>query len=479
MNVLFATSEAYPLAKTGGLGDVSGQLPRSLQAQGARVRLIIPGYRSVLEGISNPTTIAHLLIQNYSVKIHESTLPGSRVKVWTVDCPELYDRDGGPYQDASGNDWPDNAQRFAIFDKAVCEIAQSRAGIDWPVDIVHCHDWQTGLIPALLKQEAEYPATLFTIHNLAYQGLFPYHTFLDLDLPPHYWSHQALEFHGQLSFIKGGLVFADRINTVSPYYAEEIKTPDFGCGLEGLLQQRAPVLTGILNGIDPREWNPSTDPHLAQNYNKRSLSGKVLNKLPLQSLFNLPEDQDCMVVSMVSRLTHQKGVDLIVNALPELLNLRLQLMILGTGDRHLEQELQSAAAAHPTKLGVKIAYNESWAHLLIGGSDVFIMPSRFEPCGLTQLYSLRYGTVPIVRNVGGLADTVIDSNSANRNPGTATGIIIADDSPAGLVAAIQKGIGLYQDKPAWQKLQLNGMRQEFSWAASAREYLKLYQKLLD
>ncbi|HEX7028427.1 MAG TPA: glycogen synthase GlgA [Gammaproteobacteria bacterium] len=478
MNVLFATSEAYPLAKTGGLGDVSGQLPRSLQAQGARIRLITPGYRGVLDNVSKTTVIADLLIDDYAIEIHESTLPGSRVKVWVVVCPELYDRDGGPYQDASGDDWPDNAQRFAIFDKAVCEIAQGRTGITWPVDIVHCHDWQTGLIPALLKQEPQYPATLFTIHNLAYQGLFPYQTFLDLGLPDAYWSHEALEFHGQMSFMKGGLVFADRINTVSPHYAEEIKSREFGCGLEGLLQHRASALTGILNGIDPREWNPSTDPHLKATYTKRSLSDKALNKQPLQYLFDLPQDPDCLVVSMVSRLTHQKGVDVIVDALAELLDLPLQLMILGTGDRRLEQGLQSAASAHPTRLGVKIAYNESWAHLLIGGSDAFMMPSRFEPCGLTQLYSLRYGTVPIVRNVGGLADTVIDATPKSLNQAMATGVIIDDDTPAALVTAIKKVIALYQDKPVWQKLQLNGMRQEFSWAASAREYLQLYRELI-
>lgn len=478
MNVLFATSEAYPLAKTGGLGDVSGQLPRSLQAQGARLRIIMPGYRGVLDKAPARKTITRLQIAGYSVDVHETILPGSRVKVWVVDCPELYDRDGGPYQDNAGNDWPDNGQRFAIFDKTVCEIALGRAGIDWPVDIVHCHDWQTGLIPALLKLEPQSPATLFTIHNLAYQGLFPYQAFLDLGLPSHYWSHLALEFHGQLSFIKGGLVFADRINTVSPHYAEEIKTPAFGCGLDGLLRYRASALTGILNGIDPREWNPSTDPHLSENYNRRNIPSKVLNKPALQSLFKLPADPESPAISMVSRLTHQKGVDVIVDALPELFKLPLQLLILGTGDRRLEQKLQSAAADQPDRLGVKIAYNESWAHLLIGGSDMFIMPSRFEPCGLTQLYSLRYGTVPIVRNVGGLADTVIDATPATLDQSTATGVIIADDSPAALIAAVQKGLALYHNNPVWQKLQLNGMRQEFSWAASAREYLKLYRELI-
>lgn len=438
----------------------------------------MPGYRGVLDKAPVRKTIAHLQADGYSVSLHEATLPGSRVKVWVVDCPELYDRDGGPYQDTAGNDWPDNALRFAIFDKTVCEIALGRAGIDWPVDIVHCHDWQTGLIPALLKLEPQSPATLFTIHNLAYQGLFPYQAFLDLGLPSHYWSHLALEFHGQLSFIKGGLVFADRISTVSPHYAEEIKTSEFGCGLDGLLRHRASSLTGILNGIDPREWNPSTDPHLSENYNKRNLPSKVLNKPSLQSLFKLPADPESPAISMVSRLTHQKGVDVIVDALPELLKLPLQLLILGTGDRHLEQKLQSAATAHPDRLGVKIAYNESWAHLLIGGSDIFIMPSRFEPCGLTQLYSLRYGTVPIIRNVGGLVDTVIDTTPTTLDQGTATGVIIADDSPAALVAAIQKSLALYQNKPVWQRLQLNGMRQEFSWASSAREYLKLYRELI-
>jgi starch synthase len=478
MNILFASSEVYPLIKTGGLADVSGQLPKALHDNGADVRIIMPAYRGVSGNLSALRTIASLQIDNHDVEILESRLPGSAIKLWLVNCPELYDRDGSPYQDPSGNDWPDNAERFAVYNRTVCAIALGDIEIDWRADIVHCNDWQTGLIPALLKQQPASPPTLFTIHNLAYQGLFPYETFQKLALPPWLWSHEALEFHGQMSFIKGGLVFADRINTVSPHYAEEIKTPVFGCGMDGLLRHRSNALSGILNGIDPEEWNPETDSYLRETFNARNLDNKSPNKLALQALFGLPKDENRLLLAMVSRLTGQKGLDTVIAALPELATQPVQLAILGTGDKAIEKALQTAAKSNNEQLSVKIAYDEAWAHLLIGGADIFLMPSHFEPCGLTQLYSLRYGTIPMVRNVGGLADTVVDANLANLESGAATGIVIDSDSTAALIAAVKQGLKLYKNKTQWHALQTNGMQQEFSWAASAKEYMRLYRQLL-
>ena len=478
MNILFASSELYPLIKTGGLADVSGQLPRALRSHGVNIRVILPGYRAVLQQLRSVKTIASLTINQHSVTLQETHIPNSQVKLWLVDCPALFDRPYGPYQDQHGNDWPDNAERFGVFAKTICAIALGATNIDWQADIVHCNDWQTGLVPALLQQHSPRPASVFSIHNLAYQGLFTQQEFIQLRLPNALWNHHALEFYGQLSFIKGGLVFADEINTVSPRYAQEIQTPTFGCGLEELLQHRANNLHGILNGIDTKAWNPNTDANIAQTYNKRSLAQKSRNKIAAQAAFDLPQDAATATVVMVGRLTEQKGVDLVLEALPQIRQLPVQLLILGTGTKTFEAQLKTAAAQYPEQLSVMIDYNETLAHLLIAGADLFLMPSRFEPCGLTQLYSLRYGTVPIVRNVGGLVNTVSAAKVSDKKI-TGTGIVVPEDTPSALLAGLFRALTLYYFKPdLWRQLQLNGMQQDFSWKRNALGYVELYERLL-
>lgn len=478
MNILFATSEAHPLIKTGGLADVSGYLPRSLRGHGATVHVALPAYSEVLSKLKQTKTVGKYRTDGHEVTLLESRLPGSQVKLWLVACPELFEREGGPYQNNEFQDWPDNALRFAVFARTVVAIAMGWTNLKWKTDIVHCHDWQTGLIPALLKLQPTAPPSVFTIHNLAYQGLFPYDAFQQLELPPHLWSSHALEFYNQLSFVKGGIVFADRVNTVSPRYAEEIKTPEFGCGLDGLLQHRGKKLSGILNGIDTRDWNPGTDPHLAAPYNRRSLGPKSENKTALQKLMGLPVDADTPVLATVTRLTQQKGVDLIIEAIKALTKEKVQFAIVGTGDRALEKQLEALAKKFPDSVGVKIAYSEPWAHLAIAGADGFLMPSRFEPCGLTQLYSLRYGTLPIVHNVGGLADTVTDASDSNLKSKSATGFVFNEDSGAALATSIRQALKLYKDKRSWKAMQQTAMKHDYSWNSAAESYIELYQSVL-
>jgi starch synthase len=463
--------------KTGGLGDVCGGLPRALHSLGADVRLLLPGYRDSLGRAGRLKTVAQLNLPPLAqpVTLLEGRLPGTRVKVWLIDYPPAYDRPGNPYLNAQGHPWYDNAARFALLARVAVAIARDAAGLAWRPDVVHAHDWQTGLVPALLATEAARPATVFTIHNLAYQGLFPYATFQSLRLPASLWSLHALEFHGQLSFIKGGIAFADRVTTVSPTYAREIQTLEHGHGLDGLLRHRGAHLSGILNGIDARIWNPARDPHLASRYSMRRLAHKAPNKAALQKELDLPMQPDVALLGLVSRLAHQKGVDLLLESLPALMQLPLQLVVLGSGDARYEQALRAQAALYPDRLTVLIGYDEAIAHRIQAGADLFLMPSRFEPCGLSQLYSLRYGTLPIVRRVGGLADTVVDADAAAMATGIATGIVFEEARAAALTQAVQRGLALYADRHACRQIQLTGMRQDFSWRHSAAEYLRLYE----
>jgi starch synthase len=478
LHVLFVASEAYPLIKTGGLGDVAGSLPRALLELKQDVRLIMPAYTDAVAQIETLTPITRFIEGNIEVTLQEGVMPGSELKVWLVDAPGFFDRPGNPYLDSNGDSWPDNAARFALFCRIASHVALDQAGLNWVPDVVHCHDWQSALVPALLEQASQRPATVFTIHNLAYQGLFPAPTLHELDLPANWWSPEALEFHGQVSFIKGALVFADRLNTVSPTYAREIQTPEFGYGLDGLLTYRAEALSGILNGIDTTEWDPATDSLLAKNYSADDMEGKPANKLALQQAFNLPQDPDTPLLGLISRLVPQKGIDIILDAMPSLVKLPLQMVLLGSGDRTLEAMLSEWARLHPDRVIVRIGYNESLAHHIEAGADIYLMPSRFEPCGLNQMYSLRYGTVPIVRNVGGLADTVVDTTTATLASLTATGFVVTRDDSLALLDGIKRSLALYADKPRWQQLQLTGMRQEFSWQQSASEYLTLYQQAM-
>jgi starch synthase len=473
--VLFVTSEAHPLAKTGGLGDVCGSLPPALQALGADMRLLLPAYPQAKRAAGALRAVAQipLAFSDVPATLLEGVLPGSNVVLWLVDHPPAFAREGDPYLDASGAPWPDNAQRFAVLCAAAVALAAASV-IEWRPDIVHCHDWQTGLVPALLSLRDTRPATIFTIHNLAYQGLFPADTFTLLRLPPSLWSLQGLEFYGQLSFIKGGIAAADQLTTVSPTYAREIQTSAFGAGLDGLLRQRADRLSGILNGVDTDTWNPATDAYLPQPYSAATLARKKANKLALQEQMQLPPDAARPLIGMIGRLVDQKGFDLVLDAWPQLARQGAQLVVLGSGDSALEKAWRDMQRTYPKQLAARISYDEALAHHIEGGADMFLMPSRFEPCGLNQMYSLRYGTVPIVRRVGGLADTVVDASTQALAAGTATGFVFDGATPDALTAAVVRALALYADEPRWRALALNGMGQDFSWNKSAQEYFALY-----
>ncbi|MBI3546159.1 MAG: glycogen synthase GlgA [Gammaproteobacteria bacterium] len=475
--ILFVASEAHPLIKTGGLADIAGSLPPALAAQRADVRLLLPAYRDALKHAGTLKPIAQFAVPGLaqSVQIFEGKLSNSSVTLWLLDFPPAYDRPGNPYVDAHGRPWPDNAPRFALLARAAVMLALGQTSLRWKPDVVHCHDWQTGLVPALLAQAENRPASVFTIHNLAYQGLFSYQTFVALGLPAALWSFEALEFYGQMSFIKGGLVFADRLTTVSPTYAREIQTPEFGCGLDGLLRYRADRLSGILNGIDDEVWNPAQDAYLTKCYSARRLFNKLANKQALQQELGLTSNPQTLLLGVVGRLVQQKGIDLILDALADIMQRPIQLAILGSGETVYETALRKLAAQHPGKLAVRIGYDERLAHRIEAGVDGFLMPSRFEPCGLNQLYSLRYGTIPIVRGVGGLADTVIDATEKNLKANKATGIVFHEASAAALVAAIDRAQSLHRNPRLWKQIMLTGMRQDFTWGSRALDYLKLYR----
>jgi len=476
--ILYISSEAFPLIKTGGLADVAGSLPAALVKQSQDVRLLLPAYPQVLSKITKNKKLATSSYYNLAVDILETTLPGTSVTVWLVDCPALFNRPGGPYTDGYGQVWHDNALRFAVFCHAAVDISLNHFGLHWQPDVVHCNDWQSGLVPALLSLHAERPATVFTIHNLAYQGVFDQQTFDDLHLPYELWQLNGLEFYSQLSFIKGGLAYADKVTTVSPRYAEEILRPEFGYGLDGLLASRSEDLSGILNGIDEKHWNPGADEYLEQKYNRSSLDKKSINKTRLQQELALPVDATIPMIGMVSRLVEQKGLDIILQGLPTIVDTPFQLVVLGTGETHYEIQLSEWAQIYPDHIKVIIGYDERLAHRIEAASDVYLMPSTFEPCGLNQLYSLRYGTLPVVTPVGGLADTVVDANEENINNKTANGFVLQEQTAAALITAMQRALALYQQPAIWRQLQDNAMSGDFSWQTSAQRYIGLYQQVL-
>jgi starch synthase len=476
--ILFATSEAHPLIKTGGLADVAASLPRALLKLGQDVKILLPAYASVMQKLTTAAKeVAQLYIDDRIVSLKQTRLPGSRLCVLLVDIPEFSEREGNPYCGPDGSDWFDNHQRFYLFAKVAELIALDQAQLNWRPSVVHCNDWQTGLIPALLSLHPERPATIFTIHNLAYRGLFSYDAFAQLNLPQGFWHHERLEFYGQMSFMKGGLAFADYVTTVSPSYAEEIQRPEFGCGLDGLMRYRQDTLVGILNGIDMEEWNPGSDPHISVNYNRRTLNNKVKNKLVLQEELGLSVDASVPLLGFVGRLVEQKGIDLILAQMSQLLTSRCQLVFLGSGQHHYEAALKQIAQEHPQQVSVTLGYNEGFAHRIEASSDIFLMPSIFEPCGLNQMYSLRYGTLPVIHSVGGLRDTVFEhsSNSANELP---NGFVFEHPSPELLFAAITRAINAYDNPAHWRQLQLNAMSKDFSWDLSAQKYIAIYNKVL-
>jgi starch synthase len=474
--VLFVTSEAHPLAKTGGLGDVCGSLPPALARLGHDVRLLMPAYRDAKRGAGalRPVTQIPIAFAGAPATLLEGRLPGTELTLWLVDYPAAFEREGHPYLAPDGQPWPDNAPRFALLCAAAVALALGETALDWHPDVVHCHDWQSGLVPALLALRPGRPATVFTVHNLAYQGLFPADTLRQLGLPLELWSIDGLEFHGQLSFIKGGLAFADRITTVSPTYAREIQAPEHGAGLDGLLRHRAARLSGILNGIDTTIWDPARDPHLARNYSIESFGRKKANKLALQERVCLPREPERPLIGMIGRMVAQKGFDLALQAWPRIAQRRAQLVVLGTGDPAYEAAWQDAQRRYSRQLALHLGYDEALAHLIEGGADMFLMPSRFEPCGLNQMYSLRYGTPPVVRRVGGLADTVIDATPAALADDRATGFVFDEAAAPALAEALERALALYDDHPGWRALATRGMRLDFSWERSARAYAAVY-----
>jgi len=474
--ILFASSEVHPLIKTGGLADVAGSLPRALAELSQDIRIILPNYQSI-KNTEEVRFISSVRVNNQDANILETKLPDSDVIVWLVDCPALFDTPGNPYVDESGNSWPNIADRFTLFCRIAVEVAMNRAHLDWSADVVHCNDWQTGLIPALLSIEGNKPSTVFTIHNMAYQGMFPENTFSDLNLPQQLWHPNGLEFHKMLSFIKGGLSYSNRITTVSPTYALEIQTSEYGYGLEGLLSHKYNILSGIINGMDLKQWNPSTDTSISEPYDVNSLDKKLINKTSLQARSSLPVNKSVPLFGLISRLVEQKGIDLILDCLQEMVEMPLQLVLLGSGDKSVEQKLLDFARLYPKKISVTIGYDESLAHQIEAGVDIFLMPSRFEPCGLNQMYSQRYGTIPIVRETGGLADTIEDALPKSIAKNTATGVSFKHATPGALLEAIKRTMLLYNDKKTWKKIQIAAMEKDFSWENSAKQYLALYEEI--
>ena len=460
--VLFAAPECAPLTKTGGLGDVAGALPAALRALGVDVRVLLPAY-----GALPGREVAALELLGKRVRLLESTLP-SGVPLYLLDCPELYMRNGGPYQTGDGEDWPDNALRFGLLSRVAALLGGAGSPLDWRPDVVHCNDWPTALAPLYLQREKDPAASLMTVHNLAFQGLFEAQVLDSLALPRSDFSVERLEFYGRLSFLKGGLACADAITTVSPSYAAEIQAEAQGCGLDGLLRHRRAVLSGILNGIDEDVWDPARDPLIAERYDAASLEAKRANKAALQQRMELRVDAGVPLLGMVGRLTHQKGVDMVIAAAAELLALPAQLVVLGKGDRGQEHALAALAARHPGKVAVATGFNEELAHLIEAGADLFLMPSRFEPCGLNQMYSQRYGTPPVAHATGGLVDTIVDGE---------TGFLFERPERAALLAAVRRAVAAWRDRARWQTIQRAGMARDFSWAEPARRYADLYLRL--
>lgn len=481
---MFVTSECYPLVKTGGLADVTGALPLALAALDVDARVLLPAYHGVLDQLATSTAVAQLddLFGGDATLLDGTT--GTGLKLMLLDAPHLYDRVGGPYSDAAGDEWPDNHLRFAALSWVAAEIALGRIG-SWTPDVVHVHDWHAALTPAYLHFDdtaATQPATLLTIHNLAFQGVFPKATFADLRLPDVAFDDSGMSYWSNVSFLKAGVRWADAISTVSPTYAQEIVTPEHGMGFDELLTARTDSLVGIVNGIDLDVWNPATDPHIAVNYSLETADDKARNKAALQREIGLDTDPDALLFCVVSRLTQQKGLDLLLSVLPRLLRRHAQLAVLGTGEQKLQKGFVRAAKKHNERVATIIGYDEALSHRMQAGADAIVVPSRFEPCGLTQLYGLRYGTLPVVAKVGGLADTVtdidtIDSDTSTENS-AATGFQFSPVDAAHLADAIDRACDIYANPTIWQRMMHHAMSRDVGWDKAAIAYRDLYEQLL-
>jgi starch synthase len=461
LKILFVVAECWPLVKTGGLADIVPPLARALVAQGHDVRLLMPGYREVEETFAGKPAgrFFEALPGLDRVRLIRGELPDYGIPMWLLHCPSLYDRPGGPYADEQGRDWQDNDLRFGMLCK-VASLFAAGDGLDgWQADILHCHDWHTGLAAAYAHFDPQVTAgTVFTVHNLAYQGNFDPGVSGALDLDSRAYQSEGLEFYGHLSFMKSGLWYSDQLTTVSPTYARQVQTEEYGCGMDGVLQGRRAVLTGILNGVDEQVWSPDIDPLLPARYSAADLGGKARCKLELQDRFGLARGPEIPVIGMVGRVTAQKGWDLLAEAAPALLADKVQLAMLGSGDHELEAQLAALAARQPGAVGLHLGYDEALSHLVMAGADIFTVPSRFEPSGLTQMYSQRYGTPPVVRRTGGLADSVTEATPVSIADGSGSGFLFEQAEPAALADALGRALRLYRhDTAAWRHLQANGM----------------------
>jgi starch synthase len=478
MRVAMIAPEITPFAKTGGLADVVGTVSLALERCGHEISLVMPAYRSVLQGGFKLEEMPAKLSVPLSDASREAsvftTTTGKNISVYFIHEPRYFDRES--LYGTSRGDYPDNAERYVFFSRAALEVLRGH-----PVDIIHCHDWHSALSIVFLKAQPDrYPEllsakTVFTVHNLGFQGIFSEPEWHLLNLDKRYFSSQYLEFYGNINFLKGALVFADKITTVSPTYAQEIMDMEQGFGLQGVLRERARDLVGILNGVDDRQWNPKTDPFIAKQYDVNSLTAKRFCKRSLQRNFGLPDKPHVALIGMICRLTSQKGVDLVEKVFDQLMERELQLVLLGNGESRFEQFFKTAAGRFPGTFGARIGFDEALAHQIEAGADLFLMPSLYEPCGLNQMFSLKYGTIPIVRAVGGLKDTV---ENFDAEKSTGTGFVFEPYEPEALLETIDRSLKIFQDKKAWTALRRRAMHMDFSWERSAEAYDSLYQKLL-
>lgn len=471
LSVLAVASEGFPLVKTGGLADVVGALPAALAAEGVDVTTLLPGYPAVMAALAKPARV-EVLADLFGAPARLVHGRHAGMSLVALDAPQFFGRAGSPYLAPWGGDWPDNAMRFAALARAGATLARSGR-----FDAAHAHDWQAGLLPAYLRHEAPPLPVLFTLHNLAFQGQFPASVFPLLGLPGEAFATGGVEYYGQIGYLKAGLWYATRITTVSPTYAAEIRTPQLGMGLDGLLRGRAQALSGILNGLDTTEWDPARDPHLAAPFDAVTLALRPANKIALQARLGLAADPAAPLFVFIGRLTWQKGVDLVLEALPAILGNGAQLAILGSGDQALEARVHGATAANPGSVGSFIGFDEGLARLFYAGADCVVLPSRFEPCGLGQLCALRYGAPPLVARVGGLADTVVDANEMAVAAGAGTGLNFAPVTQEMLMAAIERAIRLYRRPGVWERLTRNALATDVSWARSAAQYAALFREM--
>jgi len=474
IEVLSAASEFYPLIKTGGLADVVSSLPAALKKHNVHMSILLPGYPSVMSAIQN-AKIVHSYEDYFGSNAKILNCQMNDIQLFILDAPHLFNRPGSPYTGPDGQDWPDNGLRFAALSRTAADLGTGILAGYQP-EILHLHDWQTALTPVYCRDRRG-PPTVLTLHNLAFQGQFPTDLLDKIGLPRHFYSIDCLEYYGSVGFLKGGVSCASAITTVSPKYAEEICTPEFGMGLDGALRSRKALLRGIINGIDENVWDPKTDPRLTSNYDQKSLNKRHFNKISLEQHFGLDRD-DSILHGVVTRLSWQKGIDFIIQSLDEIISNGARLILVGQGDIGMERSLKEASERYKGRLGIFMGYDENLAHKLFAGLDTILIPSRFEPCGLTQLYGLRYGCIPIVSRVGGLSDTIIDANHASIAAGVATGFQFYPLNINEFQNKLKEAQTLFSDKKTWTKMQRNGMKAQVSWDKSAENYASLYRSLI-